>query len=238
MRSALWFWLLLWPLSACQQNSSPPEPVSSAPIPGLPHQLPEAWLMAHIDVETTGLIPGHHEMIDIGVVYTNLQGQILDSLFLRIQPKHPLRMDSGAYRVNNFNPQLWEELGALPTAEAVDSLREFHREVADRQPVLLVAYNSYFDAAFLDHLFREAGASWRELYYYYILDLPSMAWSLGFRDLSGREFMERYQIKDEPHVAALHTGITGAMKNVRIYQALVKHHQMAATPDRGSQDTP
>ncbi len=149
----LCLWLILLLANACQQNS-PVEQVPSQNFPGLPHQVPEAWLMAHIDVETTGLIPGYHEMIDIGVVYTDLQGQILDSLFLRIQPKHPLRMDSGAYRVNNFNPQLWEQLGAVSIDQAVDSLRFFHAQVAGQKPVLMVAYNSYFDAAFLDHLFR------------------------------------------------------------------------------------
>ena len=31
---------------------------------------PDQWLLAHIDVETTGLLPGHHEMIDVGIVMT------------------------------------------------------------------------------------------------------------------------------------------------------------------------
>ncbi len=229
-KHTLGLWLILLSVSACQQKS-PVEQLPSQNIPGLPHQVPDAWLMAHIDVETTGLIPGYHEMIDIGVVYTDLQGQILDSLFLRIQPKYPLRMDSGAYRVNNFNPQLWEQLGAVSIDQAVDSLRLFHVQVAGQKPVLMVAYNSYFDAAFLDHLFREAQASWRELYYYFVLDLPSMAWSLGFKDLRGQEFMKLYHIQDEPHVAELHTGITGAMKNVRIYQALMKHQQTQSKPE-------
>lgn len=226
----IWLWIFLLSVSACQQNTTVNQPSDYQHIPGLPHQFPKSWLMAHIDVETTGLIPGYHEMIDIGIVYTDLQGQILDSLFLRIQPKYPLRLDSGAYRVNNFNPQLWEQLGALSASQVIDSLRIFHSQVAGPKPVILVAYNSYFDAAFLDHLFRDARASWRELYYYYVLDLPSMAWSLGFRDLTGQEFMKQYQIQDEPHVAALHTGITGAMKNVRIYQALMGLYQGPSTP--------
>ena len=31
---------------------------------------PDQWLLAYIDVETTGLLPGHHEMIDVGIVMT------------------------------------------------------------------------------------------------------------------------------------------------------------------------
>jgi len=40
-----------------------------APIPH-PNEAPDQWLLAHIDVETTGLLPGHHEMIDVGIVMT------------------------------------------------------------------------------------------------------------------------------------------------------------------------
>ena len=43
--------------------------------PAAPAQTPAPrdpdWVLAHIDVETTGLIPGHHEIVDIGVVYTD-----------------------------------------------------------------------------------------------------------------------------------------------------------------------
>ncbi len=30
------------------------------------------WVLAHVDVETTGLDPAFHEMIDIGMIYTDL----------------------------------------------------------------------------------------------------------------------------------------------------------------------
>jgi hypothetical protein len=48
-----------------------------------------------------------------------------------------------------------------------------------------------------------------------------MAWSLGLRDLRASALAERLGVPDEPHVAEHHTGITGAMVNVRIYQALL-----------------
>src|SRR5690606_19541372 len=107
-----------------------------------------------VDVETTGLVPGWHEMIDLGVVLTDLDGTVLDSLFLRVQPEHPERTSEGARRVNAFDPDRWRALGALSPRAAVDSLRRFHRRVAGERPTLLVAFNSHFDAAFLDHLFR------------------------------------------------------------------------------------
>jgi len=50
-----------------------------------------------------------------------------------------------------------------------------------------------------------------------------MAWSLGFKDLNSKELMARYNIKDEPHIAEQHTGITGALKNVEIYKAILRY---------------
>jgi len=190
-----------------------------------PSEVPDQWLLAHIDVETTGLLPGYHEMIDIGIVMTTIDGDILDSLFLRIQPKYPERLAPKAFQVNAFDPIKWEKLSAFSPESAVDSIISFHKKVAGRKQVLMVAYNSHFDAAFLDHLFRSVNKTWRELYYYYILDIPSMAWGLGFRDLTSREIMEYYNIPDEPHIADQHTGITGAKVNVRIYKALLRYQK-------------
>ncbi len=188
-----------------------------------PQDAPEDWLLAFIDVETTGLLPGYHEIIDIGIVMTDLEGNQVDSLFLRVMPNHPERLSLGAKKVNAFDLQRWIELGALSITDAADSIVSFHNQTAGSKSVLMVAFNSHFDAAFLDHFFRTAGRTWRELYYYYILDIPSMAWSLGFRDLTADDLMEMYNVPDEPHVPELHTGITGAMLNVRLYRSLLKH---------------
>ena len=111
----------------------------------------------------------------------------------------------------------------------------FHRRVAGQQPVLLVAFNSQFDAAFLDHLFRVRGSSWRSLYHYFVLDIPSMAWSLGLRDLSNDALAQRLNVPDEPRVAEEHTGLTGAMLNVRIYQALRARGMKFIPPPPGDQ---
>ena len=188
-----------------------------------PADSPDEWLLAFIDVETTGLIPGHHEMIDIGIVMTDLEGSGLGEFFVRIQPEHPERTQEGARAVNAFDETRWKELGALSSAEAVVAISDFHAGIAGEKSVLMVAFNSHFDAAFLDHLFRAGGGQWRNLYHYFILDLPSMAWSRGLRGLTGQSLSNTLGIEDEPHVAELHTGITGAKLNARIYRALLTY---------------
>jgi DNA polymerase III epsilon subunit-like protein len=198
---------------------------SAAVATSSPATDPAAWLLAHIDIETTGLVPGYHEPIDIGIVLTTLDGDVGDSLFLRIQPRHPERTSPGAARVNGFDARIWQQANALSPAQAVDSLFAFHQRARAGRNLMMVAFNSQFDTAFLDHLMRQSGRSWRELYHYFVLDIPSMAWARGYRQLTNKALAEQLGVADEPRTASEHTGITGAMLNVRIYRALQKKVQ-------------
>lgn len=187
----------------------------------IPAENPDDWLLAFVDVETTGLQPGYHEMIDIGIIYTDLDGNEKDRLFLRILPDHPERTSEGARSANAFSVERWNSLGALSKSAVVDTLIRFHHSVAGKKNVLLVAFNSHFDTTFLNHLFDDVGKSWRELYYYYVLDIPSMAWSKGIRLLHGQKLSDYFGIQDEPRVAEEHTGITGADLNLRLYREII-----------------
>jgi DNA polymerase III alpha subunit (gram-positive type) len=187
-----------------------------------PADAPDDWMLAHIDVETTGLIPGYHEMIDIGVILSDLDGNEMARTHFYIMPNFPERTSPEVPAINGFDVEKWRNYGALSTSEAVDSLVSFYARHTGGRTVLMVAYNAQFDAAFLDHLFRSADRSWRELHYYYVLDLPSMAWGLGMRDLWGSRIMEKFDIPDEPHSADEHTGLRCATGNIRIYQELMK----------------
>jgi DNA polymerase III epsilon subunit-like protein len=214
-------------------ESTPPDFVAAVeaavPTTSVPSTEPDQWLLAHLDVETTGLVAGYHEMIDAGFVITDLDGNIVDSLHIRVLPEHPERLSPGAARVNGFKVATWKQQGALTTKQAVDTIIAFNRRVAGKRHVLLVAFNSHFDAGFLDALMYREGHSWRELFHYFVLDIPSMAWSLGYRDLTGAALAKRLNLPDEPRVAVEHTGITGALLNVRIYTAL-RALQVAKTP--------
>lgn len=186
-----------------------------------PADAPDDWMLAHIDVETTGLIPGYHEMIDVGVIFTDLDGNEEARTHMYIMPNFPERTSPEVPAINGFDVEKWRSYNALSTSEAVDSLVAFYDRHTGGRTVLMVAYNSQFDAAFLDHLFRSADRSWRELHYYYVLDLPSMAWGLGMRDLWGSRIMEKFGIPDEPHPPDEHTGLRCATGNIRIYQELM-----------------
>ena len=187
-----------------------------------PAESADNWLMAHVDVETTGLTPGYHEMIDIGMIMTDLDGQEIDRLFIRIMPEHPERTDPGAAAVNGFSVELWEERGYVSEAEAVRQIFAFHERVAGDRRVLFTGFNAWFDLSFVDALLRSHDRQWRDLYHYFIMDIPSMAWGQGIRGLTGAELAAAAGIEAETSDPLKHTGATGVAFNVMLYRNLIK----------------
>jgi len=197
-------------------------PAFSQPSDKLPPEITgKDWLLAFVDVETTGLIPGHHEMIDIGIIIADLAGNPIDERFLRIMPAHPERIEAGAASVNGFSEALWQDRGFISEQAAVAELLEFTQQTANGRGLLMVGYNAWFDIAFIDQLFRSQERSWREMFHYFVLDLPSMAWGKNFRDLTGARLAQQLGIVPETSDPYLHTGLTGAQQNLKLYQALL-----------------
>ena len=186
-----------------------------------PPENPDGWVLAHVDVETTGLDPGYHEMIDIGMVYTDLDGNELGRHYVRIMPAHPERIDEGARRVNDFNVGYWNEQGAVSEGDAVKENVAFHEQTRGDKQVIFTAYNVWFDQSFTTALLARYGVNWRDLFFYHVLDIPSMAWGQGLTALNGTELAADLGLADETRVPVEHTGITGAAFNVSVYRALL-----------------
>jgi DNA polymerase III epsilon subunit-like protein len=182
---------------------------------------PDRWIMAHVDVETTGLDPAFHEMIDIGMIYTDLDGEELGRLYVRIMPGHPGRIDEGARAVNAFDVDYWKKHGAVSEEEAVKQIVAFHEKMRGDKQVLFTAYNVWFDQSFTTALFERHGVKWRDLFFYHVLDIPSMAWGQGLTHLKGTDLSAALGIPDETRIPVEHTGITGAAFNVEVYKALL-----------------
>lgn len=194
--------------------------MASAQAIDWPDTKPGDFVLAHIDVETTGLDPARHEIVSIGMIYTDLDGREIDRLDLTVMPPHPERIDAGAAAVNGFNVALWRARKAVTEAEAARRLAEFHRAARGGRTVLFTAYNSWFDQAFLSAMLKRQGVQWRDLFHYHVLDIPSMAWGLGLRQTRGSGLAAALGVPDETRVPTEHTGITGAAFNVSIYRAL------------------
>lgn len=187
-----------------------------------PSRAPDQWVMAHLDVETTGLVAGHHEIVDIGVVYTTLDGGVLDRWHRRVMPRYPDRVSPEAVKINGFEPTVWKKLGAIEPARAVELLLTFERDRFPGKTLVRVAYNSKFDAAFMDHLLREHGTALDQPNQsYYWLDVPSMAWMMGYRSLEHGDLGQELGVAPKSRVPLEHTGLGCAEYNVRVYRALL-----------------
>ncbi len=194
----------------------------------------EDWVIAFVDVETTGLSPGYHEIIDVGVIIAEPDGAIIDSFHRRIMPAHPERTQPEAAECNGFSVKRWEETGAVSPSRAVEEMIDFYRKTAGDKNVMMSAYRSSFDAAFLHHLFCEVDKH-TDMIHDYVLDLPSLAWGVGLQHLHSQDLTRELELADEPQHFNddnpwEHTGLTGADKNLRIYKKLLIHYQQQRQP--------
>lgn len=207
-------------LSACATAPGPaPDGQTRPPFPTA--ETRAAFGLAHVDVETTGLDPNYHEMIDAGLIYTDLDGRELGRLYVRILPTHPERISEGARAVNGFDVAYWKAHGAVSEEEAVRQILDFHTRVGAGRTMIFTAWNAQFDTRFMTALLAEHGASFRALFHYYVLDIPSMAWGQGVEDLAGRNVGPRYGVPPETAVPQEHIGMTGVEFNVAVYRELV-----------------
>ena len=181
----------------------------------------DSRLLVHIDVETTGLEAGYHELIDAGVMITTIDGDIVDQLFLRMMPEHPGRLDPGAAAVNGFSVSRWQSLEALEAAEGARVLNAFLLQYSTDHQLIFTAFNVGFDQRFIMHFLKSHDLAFNTFFHYMVLDLPSMAWALGAKSLSGDDIASRFGIPSEVKDPMLHTGETGAAFNVALYQAML-----------------
>lgn len=199
-----------------------------------PQENREAWGLAIVDVETTGLEAGHHEMIDLGAIYTDLDGNELGRFFIRINPDHPELATEFVRGINGFEEERWRELEALDEAEAVERFLAFHADTAGERTMLFTAYNAYFDRNFLDALLQQHGESFRDHFTYFLLDLPSLAWGAGIQDLMNADVAGALGLRAETSDPLEHTGLSGAEWNLALYRAL--QERIAAQAGTGGED--
>ena len=200
-------------------------PISALAQPW-PPEAPQKWGIAILDVETTGLDPAYHEMIDLGLIYTDLEGNELGRFFTRINPDHPERIGDIARSINGFDTARWDSLEAMDEQGAVRDFLAFHENHKGARTWVVLAYNAYFDRGFLDAFLQQHGSSFRELYTYFVLDLPSMAWGAGITDLRNADVAQKLGLEPETDDPLRHTGMSGAEFNLAMYKALLAQQKI------------
>jgi DNA polymerase-3 subunit epsilon len=136
-----------------------------------------------VDVETTGLDPTRHEVIEIGAILTTPGLDVIRSFSCRMHPARPELADEvdgdarSARAVNGYRPDHPRWADALPHDVAVLRFAEFLGASTDGKfprphPV---GKNVGFDLAFLSALFARAGWQLSGFVHHRTFDLTTLA---------------------------------------------------------------
>lgn len=120
-------------------------------IPSLPNLMGNP--LAVVDVETTGVIGGYHEIIQIAIVPLNIDMEIADAIkpfYTNIRPTYPERSMEGAERVHGINMD--DLIANAPTQDrALEYLLEWFSKLplGHRRRLTPIAHNWGFERSFL-----------------------------------------------------------------------------------------
>lgn len=112
--------------------------------------------LAFIDLETTGLDPLRHEIIEIGLVLAEQKRvggkyelKIVDEWEIKVLPTRIEDAEPEALRINGYKNEDW--LFAVPLAGALEELSKHTKNA------IMIAQNIAFDWGFLEHAYRSTG---------------------------------------------------------------------------------
>jgi len=124
--------------------------------------------IAITDVETTGLVPGYHEIIEIGLVLVNQpELDIITTFSAKVRPYDLDRLSPEAQKVNGFNEEEWKN--ALELEDAMYAYNSLVRNA------MFAAHNVVFDWGFMASAYEELDI--RPTLDYHRLDTLTLAWS-------------------------------------------------------------
>lgn len=125
--------------------------------------------IAITDLETTGLSPEHHEIIEIALLLVSPESlTVLDSWEAKVRAHHLSTADPVALKVNQYREEEWSDSVSLR-----DALGEYARRTRD---AVLLAHNVSFDWSFLIAASDKTGIPLS--LHYHRLDLLSIAYAI------------------------------------------------------------
>lgn len=180
----------------------------------------KAHNLAFIDVETTGLNPDLHEIIDLGLVLVGQVAQegkgpaleVLGEYEYKIIPERIFNADPESLKINGYAPEKWTD--AKPLKEVMEDFAVRTKSAS------FVAHNIVMDVAFINRAFERAGVK-NEMHYHKI-DTISLAFAKLYHDpkvekFSLRFLCEYFSIKNEN----AHTALSDARATFELYKKLV-----------------
>lgn len=160
-----------------------------------------------VDLETTGLSPEKHEIIEIGAVNVTT-GETFEC---KVHPLHISTADSKALEINGYKHEDWADAFLLPNA-----LKLLNQFIGAGKPYFM-AYNASFDWSFLQSAYAHTGIS--DPFHYHHLDLMTLAWFMLPKQtsLSLKNVCLTLEIDSEN---VIHRALAGALKAKTVFDKL------------------
>lgn len=125
--------------------------------------------IAWFDIETTGLDPELHEIVEIGIVRTSLDGLHVEGVLeLKVRPNRLEAADPRALEVNGFTEAGWRD--------SVDLEEAVVRALPLLDGAMIGGHNVGFDVGFFGRASRDLGV--RPGWSHRRIDTQSLAWPL------------------------------------------------------------
>lgn len=176
--------------------------------------------LAFIDLETTGLNPATHEIIEVaGIIVRQVPRadrgaglDVVEEFELKVKPTRLETAEPDALRINGYNDADW--LFAADLHQAMKLVAEKTKDC------ILVGLNIAFDAAFLEAGFRAAGVA-NEMHFHTI-EIMSMAFAKLYDDqrvsrFSLRALAEYFGIENP----RAHTALADIRTTFEVYKRLL-----------------
>lgn len=177
--------------------------------------------LAFIDVETTGLDPERHEIIEIGCIVVKQIPQsggkgcaieVVDEFETKVKPEHIETAEPEALRINGYNSGDW--LFAADLKQAMKTLSEL------TDGANMIGQNVFFDWQFIDRAFKTTGVP--NKMHYHRIDLMSMAFAKCYHEERLQRFnlgalCDYFGVKND----AAHTALADIRATVEVYKKLL-----------------
>lgn len=171
--------------------------------------------IALTDIETTGLKPLKHEIIEIGVViFDNTTFEIYGQFNFKIKPERIEDADPKALEVNGYNKKDWEDGMTLMKT------LNFYAEATEG--CVFMAHNAMFDWSFLEVASEQKNVPFKFKTHHKI-DTVSIAWAKVPHNKvfswSLKTLCSYFGIPPEPSV---HRAVNGALCTYQVYKKLME----------------
>jgi DNA polymerase-3 subunit epsilon len=178
-----------------------------------------------VDLETTGLDPIIHEVLEVAAIRVHQESLEIQSTFTaKVVPQHPFTAEPKALEVNGYTLEAWKD--AVWPSDVWPSFFDFAHNT------ILCSYAAVFEIGFLRETFKSymkipADADAREVFRFgpfarHIIDIPSIAWSLlGPVEKLGKDPVAEIlglRPEEEPHRA-----LNGATHALAVLRAIKFH---------------